>query len=57
MARPKIPEEAKKVSIHITVDPKIAEEAKKSGNASRWFEEAGKVLLEKGHRSPFKRAG
>lgn len=57
MARPTMPEELKKISIHITVDPEVAEEAKKSGNASRWFEEAGKEKILKEEKPKLKKVG
>lgn len=57
MARPTMPEKLKKVSIHITVDPEVAEEAKKSGNASRWFEKAGKEKMSKEEKPKLKNVG
>ena len=56
MARPTMPEKLKKVSIHITVDREVAEEAKRSGNASRWFEEAGKEKISNQEETMLKRA-
>lgn len=52
-----MPEKLKKVSIHITVDREVAEEAKRSGNASRWFEEAGKEKILKEEKPKLKKVG
>lgn len=45
--RPKSNEADKKVAIHITVSRKVLEAAEASGNASQWFDEAGKEKLSK----------
>lgn len=46
MPRRKLPEEKKKVRLHITVDKKVAEVANATGNASEWINTVCKEKIE-----------
>lgn len=55
LGRPKLKEEDKKVGIRITVSKKVLEEAIASGNASHWFDEAGKYYKKNKSKKGVKR--
>lgn len=57
MPRPELPKELKKISINITVSREVVETAKASGNASKWFDEAGKNWVQKEKRKANKTNG
>lgn len=50
MTRKALPKSKTKKQLSISVDPDVAREAKKTGNASEWFNDLGKAAIKKNSR-------